>query len=46
MEPNRARKRPWAKHRLRKRASTYEITPLPSFRSRVTIHPPPESAVA
>jgi hypothetical protein len=42
----RARKRPWAKHRLRKRTPHYQITPLPSFRSRVPIHAPPQPAAA
>lgn len=40
----RVRKRPWAKHRFRKRTKHYQITPLKPFRSRVTIHDPPLAA--
>lgn len=40
----RARKRPWSKHRFRKRKNHYQITPLKPFRSRVTIHDPPLAA--
>lgn len=40
----RARKRPWAKHRYRKRRGHYQITSLNPFRSRVTIHAPPAAA--
>jgi hypothetical protein len=40
----RVRKRPWSKHRFRKRTKHYQITPLKPFRSRVSIHAPPVAA--
>ena len=40
----RVRKRPWPKHRLRPRGQAYQITSLPPFRLRVTIHAPPQAA--
>lgn len=40
----RARKRSTLKDQFRKRTRSYHITPLPSFRSRVTIHAPPRAA--
>ncbi len=37
----RARKRPWSKHRLRRRGSHYLLSPLPPLADRITLIVPP-----